>query len=91
MVYIRMRGVWGMILVREMNMDEVRESWVEIPINTAEQRRVMISMKDEATFTTANPPAKYPKYFFRKGAVVVLLSSGEAIYNKVDLIRIEKM
>ena len=74
--------------VREMNMDEVRESWAVIPINTAEQRRVMISMKDEAVFTTVNPPAKYPRYYFRKGAVVLVLSNGDVIYNKVDLIKI---
>ena len=49
----------------------------------------MISMRENAIFRDGEPP-KDNRYFFRKGAVVVQLANKDIIYNKDDLITVQK-
>ena len=76
--------------IRELNPEKETESWATIPINSPTQQTALISLKDDAMLIVNNPPNEYPKYYFKKGAVVLLLSNNDTIYNKDDLLQIQK-
>ena len=79
-----------MINVRELDPSKQTESWITIPINSPQQQTALISMKDDAMMIANDPPNEYPKYFFKKGAVVLLLPNNDMIYNPIDLLQVQR-
>ena len=77
--------------IRPLDPTKEIEAWATIPINSPHQQTALISLKDDAMLIANNPPNKYPKYFFKKGAVVILLQNNEMIYNKDDLLSVQKI
>ena len=76
--------------IRELDPNKEVESWITIPINSRHQQTALISMKDDAMLIANNPPNEYPKYFFKKGAAVLLLPNNEMIYNPIDLLQVQR-
>ena len=80
-----------MINMRELDPEKKTETWAMIPINSPNQQTALISLIDDASLIANDPPNEYPKYYFKKGAVVLLLPNNDGVYNKDDLLRIQKI